>query len=488
MASPIPTNLAPFSLEELLVATGGTLVRGALSGVLGVSTDTRTIAPGNLFVALCGERHDGHAHLRAAAEAGATAALVQRRMEVPDGMALIEVHDTLEALGALGRAHRRRWGALGPPGRRVVGITGSAGKTTTRAVTAAALRAVGLRVHASSGNLNNAIGIPMVLLGLGPEHDVAVLEVGTSSRGEIAYGCSLIEQDIGVITLVAAAHTERIGTVADVGYEKGAMFASLPRDGVAVGNVDNPHVQAHLLRSPARRWFGYGERGGDLRITLREPEGLGASRVKLAVGERLRAELTLPEEISLRLPLLGAAGAYAAAAATVIAAALRPGLDVQALAAGLAQIEGEGGRLQALRLPDGTVLLDDSYNANRASVVASLQAASELARAEGRRLVAVLGEMRELGDLAVQEHRAVGQACVASGVASLIAVQGQASEIADEAAGGGVESCFSPDASSAIEQVMRRLRPGDLVLVKGSRGVGLDRIVRHMTQPSEPLR
>jgi UDP-N-acetylmuramoyl-tripeptide--D-alanyl-D-alanine ligase len=479
MATPIPENHACFTLFELLVATDGALIQGGDEVVRGVSTDTRAVKPGNVFVALVGGRHDGHAHAAEAAERGARAVVVSRDVALPAGVAVVRVQDTLGALGALGRAHRRRWSAAGPAGRRVVGITGSVGKTTTRAATAAALRAAGFLVHASRGNLNNAVGIPMVLLELRAEHEVAVLEVGTSSRGEIAHGCSLIEQDVGVITRVAAAHTEQIGTVDDVAREKGSMFASLRRGGVAVGNGDDPRVRAQLLRSPAGRWFTYGTaEDTDLRIVGREAQGFSSSRVSLRFGERAREELRVFGEIELTLPLLGDAGAYAAGAAVLTAAALRPGLEAEAVRRAFAGLEGEEGRLQAVPLADGSVLLDDCYNANRASTVASLRTAGELARAEGRRLLAVLGEMRELGPLAEEEHRAVGEEAAAQGVAALVAVQGDAAAIARAAGERGAEAIFVPDAPAALEAIRGRLRPGDLLLVKGSRGVGLDLVVR----------
>lgn len=481
MATPIPSNRAVFSLQELLVATQGVLLQGTLESVIGVSTDTRSIQPGNLFVALVGATHDGHDHIGAAIARGATALLISRSIEVPDGIATILVRDTLLALGALGRAHRRRWSAMGRSGRRVIGITGSAGKTTTRSAASAALRAAGFRVHASQGNLNNAIGIPMVLLGLSDEHDVAVMEVGTSSRGEIAYNCTLIEQDISVLTLIAAAHTEKIGTIDDVGYEKGEIFSSLRWEGVAIGNADNAHVRAQLLRSPARRWFTYGESlGADLRIVKRCSDGLERSQISLCFSPRACDELSVFETIELDTPLLGMAGAYATAAAILLAAVMKPGLNAEVVSAEFSAIVGEEGRLQVQRLVDGTVLLDDSYNANRASVLSSLGTAAEIAKQEGRRLVAVLGEMRELGALSKQEHRLVGDAAARLG-ATVIAVQGEAAEIARAASEGGANACFVERTDLALEKLQSYILPGDLLLVKGSRGVGLDFLIRALS-------
>jgi UDP-N-acetylmuramoyl-tripeptide--D-alanyl-D-alanine ligase len=489
MATAIPTNLASFTLHDLLVITGGRLLARGAEEVVGVSTDTRSIAAGNLFVALVGARHDGHDHVAMAAERGAVALLVSRPVEAPAGVSVLLVEDTLRALGALGRAHRRRWEASTPTGRTVIGITGSAGKTTTRVAVAAALRAAGISAHASRGNLNNAVGIPMVLLGLTDEHEVAVVEVGTSSRGEIAYGCSLIEQHTGIVTLVGAAHTENIGTIDDVAHEKGFMFATLPRGGTAIGNADDLRVRAQLFRTPVERWITYGEAAdADVRILGRRPGGLASSRLRLSFSKRVSSKVRhegVVSEVEFETPLLGIAGAYACAAAFAAVASQVTFLDerMEKIAGALGVIEGEDGRLRAVRGADDTVLVDDCYNANRASTVASLRAAAELARAEGRRLVAVLGEMLELGALSADEHRIVGQEVAAQGAAALVAVQGDAAEIARAAAAGGIDACFVPDAPAALEAIRGQLRPGDLLLVKGSRGVGLDLLVRALKSP-----
>jgi UDP-N-acetylmuramoyl-tripeptide--D-alanyl-D-alanine ligase len=489
MATEIPTNVAVFTLHDLLVITGGRLLARGTEQVVGVSTDTRSVVAGNLFVALAGARHDGHEYVMRAAERGAVALLVARPVEAPAGVSVLLVEDTLRALGALGRAHRRRWEASSPTSRTVIGITGSAGKTTTRVAVAAALRAVGISVHASRGNLNNAIGIPMVLLGLTDEHEVAVVEVGTSSRGEIAYGCSLIEQDTGIVTLVGAAHTENIGTIDDVAHEKGFMFATLPRGGIAIANGDDLRVRAQRFRAAVERWITYGEAAdADVCILERRPSGLTGSRLRLSFSKRVSREVRhegAAREVEFETPLLGIAGAYASAAAFAAVASEVTFLDehIDKIARALGEIEGEDGRLRALRGVDGTVIVDDCYNANRPSTVASLRTAAELARTEGRRLVAVLGEMLELGALSTDEHRIVGQEVAAQGVAALVAVQGDAAEIARVAAVAGIDACFVPDAPAALEALWGRLRPGDLVLVKGSRGVGLDLLVRALKSP-----
>ncbi|RYE93004.1 MAG: UDP-N-acetylmuramoyl-tripeptide--D-alanyl-D-alanine ligase, partial [Myxococcales bacterium] len=395
----------------------------------------------------------------------------------------------LLGLGALGRAHRLRWSA--DSARPLVAITGSAGKTTTRVATAAVLRTLGPPVHASAGNLNNAVGIPVVLLGLEPAHALAVVEVGTSSRGEITHGASLCEPTVGVLTLVAAAHTADIGSVDDVAVEKGALLAALAPSGVAVINGDDARAWGQRGRSPAARALRYGlGPEADVRVVARTPDGLSRSRLQLSLSPAARALGASFDALTVSTPLIGVAGAYAVAAAVASALAIAADrLDPDAIAAALGSLAGEEGRLRTCPGPDGAVLIDDSYNANRASVEASLVTASELARADGRRLVAVLGEMRELGALSASEHRAVGEAAARAGVAVLVAVQGDAAHLADAARRPGLDVLFVPDAAAALDALEARRQPGDVILVKGSRGVGLDRLVAALSsEPEHPAR
>ncbi len=194
-------------------------------------------------MALHGELHDGHAHLEAAARAGAVVALVERDVAAPAGLTVVRVASTLVALGDLARAHARRWRALGG-GRKLVAITGSAGKTTTRVAVAALLERLRPgRVHGARGNLNNRVGVPMVLFGLTPDHTLGVIEMGMNRPDEIAELCRIAEPEIGVVTLIAAAHTELVGSIDGVAHEKNALFRALPVEGVAIGNGDDPRVR-----------------------------------------------------------------------------------------------------------------------------------------------------------------------------------------------------------------------------------------------------
>jgi len=470
MATPIPPNTAPFTPAEVARVTGGTLVRDGRPFV-GVSTDTRTITPGSLYVALRGESFDGHRFLPQAAASGAGGVLISAAGDLPPSGAVVRVADTRAALGALGRLHRDRWAAIG--NRRVVAVGGSAGKTTTKRAIAALLDVLRPgEVHATPGNLNNDIGLPMTLLLLDEHHHLAVVEIGTSHRGEISMLAAIARPDVGVLTLIAPEHTEGIGSLEDVADEEGDLFAALSPDGCAIGNGDDPRVAAQIERSPAVRRILYGfAETCSVRALSREPLGLSGSRVHVSFdgGEAADYEVPLP----------GEAGTLAALAAL---AAVRALLDVAAPPDALRQALQVVGRVRDGRfavetLADGTVLLDDTYNSNTGSARSSLKTARELADALGRRLVLVLGEMREMGPLAAQEHDEVGRAAVAARPAALVAVNGEAERFAAAAAGAGIAASFFPSGEEAVPHVLELVRPGDVVLVKASRGVRLETVV-----------
>jgi UDP-N-acetylmuramoyl-tripeptide--D-alanyl-D-alanine ligase len=469
MATPIPPNAAPFTPAEVARATGGTLVRDGRPFV-GVSTDTRTIRPGALYVALRGESFDGHRFLPQAAAAGAGGVLISTAGDLPSSGAVVMVADTRAALGALGRFHRDRWAAIGH--RRLVTVGGSAGKTTTTRAVAALLDVLRPgEVHATPGNLNSDIGLPMTLLLLDEHHHLAAVEIGTSHRGEISKLAAIARPDVGVLTLIAPEHTEGIGTLEDVADEEGDLFAALPPQGCAIGNGDDQRVVAQIERSPSTRriLYGLGE-SCSIRALSREPRDLSGSLVRVAFdgGE--------PQEYEVPLP--GEAGTLAALATLAVARAL---LDVVASPAALREAllrvaSLRDGRFAVETLADGTVLLDDTYNSNTGSARSSLRTAREMADSLGRRLVVVLGEMRELGALAPQEHDEVGRAAVAAAPAVLVAVNGEAERFAAAAAAAGIPASFHPSGEEAVAFVLEAVRPGDVVLVKASRGVRLEAV------------
>lgn len=479
MATVIPPNRARFTLDEILAITDGTLVRrGSCEQAWGVGTDTRRLTPGCLFVALRGANFDGHEFLDAAHAGGASMFVVSQHVQPPGEGPVVRVPDTLDALGKLGLAHRRRWTRqIRRAGRasRVVAITGSAGKTTTSRATAAVLEALYPgAVHSSAGNMNNQVGIPLVLLGLEPKHTHVVIEIGTNSPGEIRYGASITRPDVGVLTLVSCAHGEGLGTIEDIAREKGFLLEGVSTSGAAIANADDSRARGQLMRTRARDVYTYGrDAEADVVIASREAEGLASQRLSIRVAG---------QPIEFGTPLLGEAGAYASAAALSVALAVSRGkLDAQTAARGLSSMHAEEGRLAPRELPSGLVVIDDAYNANPASMTASIGAAAELAHKLRRPLVLVLGEMRELGMRSVAEHELLGAVARESGANRIVAVAGNARHLAEVAASGGAEARFVLDATAAV-RALDGLTGKEVVLVKGSHSVGLDVVVEALRQ------
>jgi len=466
MASLIPQNQAAFSLAQAATICGGTLA-GADAECVGVTTDTRADLRGQLFVALRGERFDGHDFAQQALEQGAAGVLLERAL--PGLRTAVTVPSTLGALGALAAAHRQRWA------KRIVAVAGSAGKTTTRsAITAVLGGLMPGAVHFAAGNLNNLIGVPLVLLGLKPEHSVGVVEIGTNAPGEVRTLSTLAAPDVAVLTLIGLEHSEGLGDLAGVEREEGEIWSGLGPEGLALANADDERVQRTLQSIQPTRSLSYGyAAGANYRLRTRTPIALGGSRLELE-----RTTSFSQDSIVLETPLLGDAGAYATLAALAVGewltqAALLPEQVSLALSAA-----GEPGRLTPLELADGTLLLDDSYNSNPASVKSSLATAREIAQARSARLVLVIGEMRELGALAAEQHAEVGSWLAASGAALLVAIMGEAVRFVAPAGRAGLEAHFAENSELALGVLLQHLKPKDVVLVKASRGVHAERLVR----------
>ncbi len=471
MATPLPENHAAFTMAELLAATGGELVSGSAEGVTHVSTNTRDLQPGAVFVALRGKVHDGHAHVAEAAAAGARVVVVDAPVQ-SSSAAVVRVDCTLRALGDLARAHVTRWQTEGE--RRLIGITGSAGKTTTRVATAALIAQLFPgALLATRGNLNNRIGVPMMLFSLDARHRAAVLELGTSERGEIAALAKMVQPDVGILTLVAEAHLEGLGSLEGVAEEKGALLRALPHDGMAVGNADDVRVARLLADAPCATRIDYGRSASaEVRVAARSPMGMTRSRVELAHADG--------RAVCFETPLVGEAGALACAAAVAtVEATFARHLEGAWLTQAFDAVDVSLGaqRLVPHVFASGLAVIDDTYNANPVSMCASIQAAAEMASAMERRLVLVLGEMRELGSEAARGHDRVGHAAAESGAAHVFAVTGEAERIASRVREAGLEAQYSSSVEQAIDAVQRVVTGGDLVLVKASRSVGAQRIV-----------
>ncbi len=481
MATPIPQNRAALTAWEAAAATGGRVARAAGGRTAhGVVSDSRAVGEGSAFVALRGEHHDGHAFLADVAKRGAALVVVQEGADVPAGPDVVTVPDTLAAWGDLARAHLRAWrrSREGRDPARLIAITGSAGKTTTKELCAALLATVA-PTFATPGNLNNLVGVPAVAFCIEPAHRFAVLEMGMSVRGEIARLAAVGEPDVAVVTNAGAAHAEGVGGGPDdVAREKGALYAALAPEGVAVANADDPIASGQLARTRARRAVLFGRAAGArYRLEDRVARGAEGSRVTLRVP--CRDACPSPDAtdvVELDLPLVGEAAAIDLCAALAAAeAAAGHALALELVAQALAGVRNVGGRAATVGLADGTLVIDDTYNANPESMRAALGTLADLAGE--RRRVAVLGEMKELGAASEAEHDALGDALAGAGVTVAIGCGGLAERTLARAGAAGVNVYSASDAAAAAALAARVVRPGDVVLVKASRSVGAERVV-----------
>ncbi|MFO1506801.1 MAG: UDP-N-acetylmuramoyl-tripeptide--D-alanyl-D-alanine ligase [Lysobacterales bacterium] len=425
--------------------TGGRLV-GPDATLASVSIDSRTLTPGALFVALHGTRHDGHAFVAQARARGAAAVLVAR--DPGDGLPAIVVADPLRALGELARAVRAQRRV------RVAGITGSNGKTTVKTFAAAILGRCG-RTHVNAGNFNNEIGLPLTVLGIPDDAEFAVLEMGAGKPGDIAYLARIAGPWIGLVNNVAPAHLERLGSLAGVADTKAAIYDALPAVGIAVINADDAYAPLFVERAGARRIIRFGlANPADVRA-----EGMQDSRFTLVTpAGRADVELHLAGRHNVMNALAAAAIGHAA------------GAPLAAIAAGLAEVVPAHGRLESRRLPDGTVLVDDSYNANPGSFAAAI---ALLAAAPGRRVL-VMGDMAELGVDAERLHGEVGALARQAGLDALYAT-GPLSRHAVTAFGAGAR--HFPDPMALVAALRSECGDGATLLVKGSRASRMERVV-----------
>ena len=430
----------------------------------GVSTDSRTIEPGQLFVALRGENFDGHDYLQAAFDRGAAAAVVSAKPQGIWGLYL-ETPDTLRALGDLAAYVLRRQKKK-KRNFKVAALTGSNGKTTTKEMLTAIIGRKG-PVLATRGNFNNEVGLPLTVFGLRPEHRAAVLEMGMNHPGEIARLTAIARPDLGLVTNAGPAHLEFLGSVENVARAKGELFAGLGPKAAAVVNLDDPLIteQAQASKGP-RITFGFSP-GADVRAVNLDLHSLSGIRFRLKTAD---------SEAPCRMRLLGrhnAANALAAAAA-----ALALGVSIQESAEALAGFAPFPGRLELKPMPAGWYILDDTYNANPASMSAALLVARSI-RGRGR-LAAVLGDMLELGEAAAFEHDLMGRTAAAVGLDILVAVGPEAKAMvkgAKRAENPPAQIKWFPEAEEAARWLKPRLRPEDRILVKGSRGMRMERAV-----------
>ncbi len=460
---------ARFNDQEILKATNATKSRvGKALSYESVCTDTRQLTEGCLFVALKGERYDANDFLAQAAKAGAAGLLVNEGPAaslLAENVTDYEVKYTLVALGQLARFHRDRFNIP------LCAVTGSNGKTTTKELVASILSMRGptLKTH---GNLNNEIGVPLTLFGLDRTHVAAVIEMGMNHLGEIARLAEIARPDAGLITIVQPAHLEGVGSIEGVAKAKAELFHGLGRDRIAVVNLDD-HRIAHEASSVSAKKLTWGRAAeADVRLLSVEPRGRDGLSLRIGYGGKV---------YSTALNLVGDHNAMNATGAFALAIAL--GYSPEECVRGLEAAQAHARRLQILDAPNGVTVIDDCYNANPASMNAALRTVQELA-SEGR-AVAVLGDMLELGSAETHEHTQLGIA--ASDHVALLALFGprtkQAYAQAVKKLGAKVK--HFEDVGELVAWLRQELLPNDSVLVKGSRGMRLERVVEALTGTSQ---
>lgn len=503
-----------FPLDELARACGGTVTHrpgGAGAGITRIVIDGRDAAPGDLYVAIRGARFDGHDFCVQAAQAGAAGIVIERGRAprdpagaLPDALrhaAILEVGDTREALGAMARWHRRRWAqapcvppraadSAAPADKPLIGITGSAGKTTTKELIAAALSARH-RVHATRGSFNNETGVPLTLLGLMPHHDAAVIEMGMRGLGQIAYLARLAEPSVGAVLNAGTAHVGVVGSTDAIARGKAEIFTHLAPGGIAVYPADDERLARHAAHAPRRLCFGQGLPGGDPgsrddRVIdvqaidyapARLPGGVLGAEITLALaGAAVTDAGPAAPEVTTRIALVGRHNAVNAACA--VACAVAAGVPAVAAARALARAQPPSLRGQ-IQTVAGRHLLVDCYNANPASMRAALATVDELARTQGGRAAAVLGDMLELGDEAARAHQEIGHAAADRGV-TVVALGEHGRDLASD------HDLAVADPEQAAAAALARTSPGDWILVKASRGMRLEQVIVAMQRLAGP--
>ncbi len=453
--------MASLELRDLAAATGAVVLRGAPEGrVTGYGVDSRTLTGGSVFFALPGARTDGHRFLENAARAGATAAFVTRDLENGETAppCVLRVPDAAAALGRCGALARRKLGL------RVVAVAGSVGKTTTKELVAAGISA-DRAVHRTPGNWNNELGVPLTLLGCPDDTAVAVLELGTRGHGQVAYLAELAAPDVGLVTNVRPEHLEFFGDLDGVAAAEGELYACLGNDAIAVVNLDDEHARVQAARHAGRRvTFGRHASADFLLESVEDRFTPGAAFVYRHGGRSSRVQLRI-------------GGSHAAMnALAALAAAAAVGTDPQAAASRMEEVEPAENRGRILRLAGGVVVVNDTYNSSPAALASVLETLKS-SPAAGRKIV-VIGDMLELGPESPSYHRRAGLQAADAGARLVVGV-GPLSRAAVEAArkAGVPETYHLDDAAAAAEALPSWVGAGDLVLVKGSRGIRLEQVV-----------
>ncbi len=451
--------MEPISIVDAAKAMNARIAGSVAGSSSSICTDTRDGAAGSLFFALHGENSDGHRYAASAAEQGAAAVVVDHELTDVAAPQLV-VHDTLKALGDLARSYRNRFDIP------VVGITGSVGKTSTKEMIACAL-GVKFKVLAGQKNFNNEIGVPKTLFGLGPEHHAAVIEMAMRGAGQIAWLADVARPRIGVITNIGLSHIELLGSRENIAAAKAELLDAVPPDGLAILNADDEYCD--FLRSKCHCpvvTFGVQNDAGFRAADARFTDSSSTFRVN---------------GIEFRINATGVHHVINACAAC--AAASHLGIALHDVAAQLETFQAPAMRMESTTRTDGTTILNDTYNAAPDSMRAALETLRLLAGGR-RRAVAVLGDMRELGEYSRDAHRYVGETAGDAGIDLLVTVGEAAAGIADAAYErlGPAKIERYADTLTAADQIPSLIRPGDLVLVKGSRAMEMEKIVQALTR------
>ena len=457
----------PLSLRQIAeFAQGSLTARDEGLTVSRISTDSRTLQPGDLFVPIRGETFDGHKFVEQAGERGAVGAMIEENWKgtAAKTFALIRVPDTLAGYQTLAANYRRSLPL------KVIAITGSNGKTSTKDFLAATLSRR-FRVTKTEGNFNNHVGLPQTILAASSRDEIAVWEIGMNHPGEIAALTNIAAPDAAIITNVGLAHIEFMGSREAIAVEKGALAEAIGADGTVILNADDPSSEGIAERTRAKVVFAGIEQGSVRAIEVRQSP-TGCEFTILEGAHRCRAQLPVPGIHMVQNAILA------------VAAGRAFGLSLEDCAAGLASAPLTKARLQ-IREIHGIQFIDDSYNANPDSMKAALRTLVEL-DADGRR-VAVLGEMSELGDESERGHREVGEAAAAFGIDELIAVGATGAVIARAARKAGLEKSVSVDGAEAAAGLLEKTAsPGDLILVKGSRSARMEQVLEAFSKRPSP--
>jgi UDP-N-acetylmuramoyl-tripeptide--D-alanyl-D-alanine ligase len=455
-----------FTLDDIARATGAKMSDGAGGAKLDtIGTNTRRLPAGSLFVAIPGAHFDGHDFLGDALASGAKAALVKTGTAVPDGLIRLEVDDTVQALGDIASWWRERFEVP------CVAITGSNGKSTTKEMVSAIVETLG-PVLKTEGNFNNLIGLPLTVFRWDEDHSVAILEMGMNAPGEIRRLSEIARPDVGLITNVTAAHLEKLHNVEAVARAKGELFESMDKDAIAVVNVEDRWVrEMSTLHAGERICFGM-QNYCDVRFLHMETNGLDGMDLALAIRDK---------EHRVRLPVPGAHNVMNALAAVAVSVAL--GIDGDEAVGRLSEFHPMSMRFERVQLANGVRVVNDSYNANPESMRAAFRTVGAAKRSG--RFIAALGDMLELGEQSAELHRKVGEDAVGLGVGELFVVGDFSAELAKGAEAAGLAESsvhICEDAEQLCRTVEEEIKVGDVLLVKGSRGMKMERLVDYLKQ------